>query len=52
MFSIYLILRATLDPGVYSATNRNEYQMQENVSGRARPVHKTDDFTAICEPTV
>jgi hypothetical protein len=33
-FSIYLILPAALDPGVYSASNRNEYQKQKNnVSG-------------------
>jgi hypothetical protein len=31
---IYLILPATLSPGVYSASNRNEYQKQiNNVSG-------------------
>jgi hypothetical protein len=27
-FSIYLILPAALGPGVYSASNRNEYQKQ------------------------
>jgi hypothetical protein len=33
-FSIYLILPATLGPGVYLASNRNEYQKQKNyVSG-------------------
>jgi hypothetical protein len=32
-FSIYLILLATLGPGVHSAFNRNEYQKQKNVSG-------------------
>jgi hypothetical protein len=33
MFLIYLILPATLGPGVYSASNRNEYQKQkDNVS--------------------
>jgi hypothetical protein len=31
-FSIYLILPAALGPGVYSASNRNEYQKQKNVS--------------------
>jgi hypothetical protein len=33
--SIYLILPATLGPGVHSASNRNEYQKQKNnnVSG-------------------
>jgi hypothetical protein len=29
-FSIYLILPAALDPGVYSACNRNEYQKHKN----------------------
>jgi hypothetical protein len=33
-FSIYLILPAALDPGVHSASNRNEYQKQKNnISG-------------------
>jgi hypothetical protein len=33
-FSIYLILPAALGPGVYSVSNRNEYQKQKNkVSG-------------------
>jgi hypothetical protein len=33
-FSIYLILPAALGPGVYSASNRNEYRKQRNnVSG-------------------
>jgi hypothetical protein len=33
--SVYLILLASLDPGVCSASNRNEYQKQKNnnVSG-------------------
>jgi hypothetical protein len=34
MFSIYLILPDALGPGVYSASDRNEYQKQRNnVSG-------------------
>jgi hypothetical protein len=34
IFSIYVNLPAALGPGVYSASNRNEYQKQkENVSG-------------------
>jgi hypothetical protein len=34
VFSIYLILPAALGPGVYSASNRNEYQKEKNnVSG-------------------
>jgi hypothetical protein len=33
-FSMYLILLATLGPGVHAASVRNEYQKQEkNVSG-------------------
>jgi hypothetical protein len=33
-FSIYLILPAALDLGIYSAPKRNEYQKQKNnVSG-------------------
>jgi hypothetical protein len=30
MFSIYLILPAALGPGVYSASNINEYEKQKN----------------------
>jgi hypothetical protein len=30
-FSIYLILTAALGPGVYSASNRNEYQKQKKM---------------------
>jgi hypothetical protein len=30
IFSIYLILPAALGPGVYSASNRNEYQKHKN----------------------
>jgi hypothetical protein len=35
IFQIYLILPAALGPGVYSASNRNEYQkhINNNVSG-------------------
>jgi hypothetical protein len=33
-FSIYIILPAALGPGVYSASDRNEYQKEKhNVSG-------------------
>jgi hypothetical protein len=40
--------------GVYSASNRNEYQKQKNnVSGsRARPVRRADNLTAVFEPSV
>jgi hypothetical protein len=30
IFSVYLILPAALEPGVCSASNRNEYQKQKN----------------------
>jgi hypothetical protein len=33
IFSIYLILPAALGPGVYSASNRNKYKKQKNISG-------------------
>jgi hypothetical protein len=34
-FLMYLILPAALDPGVHSASNRNEYQKEKNnVSGK------------------
>jgi hypothetical protein len=32
-FSIYVIILAALGPGVHSASNRNVYQKQKNVSG-------------------
>jgi hypothetical protein len=33
-FSIYLILPAALDPGIFSASNKNEYQKQKNIVSR------------------
>jgi hypothetical protein len=49
-FSIYLILAAALGPGVYSASNINEYQKQKMFLGsRARPVRKDNSLAAICE---
>jgi hypothetical protein len=54
IFSIYIILPAALDPGVYSASNRNEYQKQKIMflASRARPVRKADKLAAIREPIV
>jgi hypothetical protein len=47
ILTIHLIHLATVGPGVYAASNRNEYQKQKNnVSGEA------DDLIAICEPIV
>jgi hypothetical protein len=34
--SIYLILPAVLGPGVYSASNRNEYQKQQKMFLRSK----------------
>jgi hypothetical protein len=54
MFLIYRILPAALGPGVYSASNRNEYQKQKKIflGNRARPVLRADNLTVICEPIV
>jgi hypothetical protein len=52
---MYLILSAALGSGVYSASNRNEYQGQKYemfLGIRARQVCEADNFTAISEPTV
>jgi hypothetical protein len=44
---------ATLDAGIHSAFNINEYDTKRNVSGsRALPVRKADNFTATCGPIV
>jgi hypothetical protein len=53
-FSIYLILSAALGPGVYSASNRNEYKKQKKMFlwSKARPVRKAYILTAISEPIV
>jgi hypothetical protein len=54
-FSIHLILLDALGPGVYSASNRNEYQNQKKImflGSRTRPVRRADSLTAICEPIV
>jgi hypothetical protein len=47
-----LILMATLGPGVYSASNRNEYQKQKIMflGSKARPVRRGDKFTATRKP--
>jgi hypothetical protein len=54
IFSIYQILPAALGPGVYLASNRNEYkkQKQKFLGTRAQLELKADNPTAICEPTV
>jgi hypothetical protein len=48
-------LPAALGPGVYSASNRNEYQELIKIiflGGKARPARKADNLTAIYEPIV
>jgi hypothetical protein len=50
-FSIYIILPATLDPRVYSASNRNELQEKKMFLGsKVRTVRRAHNVTAICEP--
>jgi hypothetical protein len=54
-FSIDLILPAALGPGVYSASNRNEYQELIKyffLGSKARPARKADNLTAVFEPIV
>jgi hypothetical protein len=49
----FLLISAALGPGVYSASNRNEYQKQKNVcGGRARAVRRADNLNAAYEPIV
>jgi hypothetical protein len=43
--STYLILPASLGPGFYSASNRNEYQVSS--WGKARPACRAVNLTAI-----
>jgi hypothetical protein len=55
IFSIYLILPATLGPEVLSASNGNEYQKQKNnnvLGSKVRPVCRADNLTAIFESSV
>jgi hypothetical protein len=46
-FSTYLIVPVTLDPEVYSASNRNEYQKHKNVSGEQSPYRPPWPVTGI-----
>jgi hypothetical protein len=55
IFTIYVILLATLGPEDYSVPNRNYYQKQKNkVLGEysAQPMRKADNLTTVCEPIV
>jgi hypothetical protein len=50
-FLLGVILPAALGSGVYSASNRNEYEKQTKFMGsRPLPARKADILTAICEP--
>jgi hypothetical protein len=52
-FSVYLIVPAALGPGIYSASNRNEYRKQKKFLGStAQPERKVDNITAVYEPIV
>jgi hypothetical protein len=53
-FQIYLILPAVLGPGVYSASDRNEYRKHKKkfLGIKVRPVHGVDNLTVIYEPIV
>jgi hypothetical protein len=52
-FSIYLILPAALSPGVYSASNRNEYHKHKNNASRgverSRSVELTTLPASVCQ---
>jgi hypothetical protein len=48
--SIYLIIPATLNPGVYTASVQDAGK--KNLRSKARPLFETDNLTAICEPIV
>jgi hypothetical protein len=50
------MLPAVLSPGVYSASNRNEYWKHKKkkrfLGSEGRLVRGADNLTAICEPIV
>jgi hypothetical protein len=51
IFSIYVILPATVDSGAHSASNRNEYQKQKRImflGSKVRPVSRNDNLSTIC----
>jgi hypothetical protein len=52
-FLIYLILPAALGPGIYSASNRNEYWKHKNkmlLGSKVQLVHGADSLNAVYEP--
>jgi hypothetical protein len=53
IFPICVILPATLGSGVYSASNRNEYQKEKMFLWlKVRPLRRAANPAAICEPIV
>jgi hypothetical protein len=48
LYLLYLSFQPHYGPGVYSVSNRNEYQKYS--ADKGRPSHKASKFTAICEP--
>jgi hypothetical protein len=51
-FSIYLILPATLSPGVHSASNSKTVKKKMFLGSGVWPVHRADNLNAVCEQTV
>jgi hypothetical protein len=53
-FLIYLILLATLGPGIFWSSNMNEYQKQREMflGSRTWPVCRADNLTASRKPIV
>jgi hypothetical protein len=54
-YMLNLILPAAQRPGVYSASNRNEYQKYKIImflGSKVRRVRRADNSTAICKPIV
>jgi hypothetical protein len=51
IFSLYLLLPATIDPVADSVSNRNEYHKIFPES-RTRSARKANNFTVTCEPIV
>jgi hypothetical protein len=53
---IYIINQYILVSGVYSASNRNEYQKHKKIiiflGSKVRWVRRADILTAICEPII
>jgi hypothetical protein len=50
-----LILPVALGPGIYTASNRNEYRKHKHkmfLGSKVRRVRKADSLTAIYEPIV